>query len=662
MKQARFLTHVATGWIVLTAAAAMSAAEPVSLQRMKYNHPGLTVDLGVGLWAWPLPIDYDRDGDLDLVVACSDVPFKGVYFFENPGPASKTKLPIFKPPVKVAPGIGNVAFSIAGDQPRILVPGFELTQVLAGDFDTRRKLYPQSKLVDDSARIRANQWGLVDYDGDGAIDLFVGHELWSDYGWDNAFDAQGQWVRGPLHGHVYLIRNRGSSDEPQHEPPQQLLAGGKPIDVFGMPSPNFADFDGDGDLDLLCGDFLDGFTYFENRGSRTEPQYAAGRELQLDGQPLNMHLCMIVVSAIDWDGDHDIDLVVGQEDGRVALLEHTGEIVAGMPLFAAPVFFQQQANEVKFGALVTPVSVDWDGDGDEDLVCGNTAGEIGFIENLDGGCPPRWAAPVLLEAGGQPIRILAGPSGSIQGPAEAKWGYTTISVADWDHDGLLDIVANSIWGKVVWYRNVGSRTAPALAAAQSIRVQWPGAPPKPAWNWWDPQDGELATQWRTTPAVVDWNGDGWNDLVMLDHEGYLAWFSRTRGDDGWLLQPGQRIFSGGVYNDHHGKVSDAGPALRLNDGVAGKSGRRKLCIVDWDGDGLQDILVNSVNVSLLRQLPHAGPTVVFSDEGTLSDRVLAGHSTSPTTTDWDRDGKRELLVGAEDGYLYHATVAASPTP
>jgi len=33
--------------------------------------------------------------------------------------------------------------------------------------------------------------------------------------------------------------------------------------------------------------------------------------------------------------------------------------------------------------LVTPFSTDWDDDGDEDLVCGNSAGYIGFIENLD---------------------------------------------------------------------------------------------------------------------------------------------------------------------------------------------------------------------------------------------------------------------------------------
>ena len=148
------------------------------------------------------------------------------------------------------------------------------------------------------------------------------------------------------------------------------------------PAPNFADFDGDGDLDLMCGSFLDDFTYFENTGTSSEPVYAAGRSLSREGEPIKMHLCMIVVSAVDWDDDGDVDLIVGQEDGRIALVEHTGRVDDSMPVFAEPVFFQQQADEVKFGALVTPVSFDWDGDGDEDLVCGNTAGEIGWIENL----------------------------------------------------------------------------------------------------------------------------------------------------------------------------------------------------------------------------------------------------------------------------------------
>jgi len=296
---------------------------------------------------------------------------------------------------------------------------------------------------------------------------------------------------------------------------------------------------------------------------------------------------------------------------------------------------------VKFGALATPVGFDWDGDGDDDIVSGNTAGEIGFIENL-GGCPPKWAAPVLIEADGAPIRIEAGPNGSIQGPCETEWGYTTISVADWDHDGLADVVANTIWGKVHWYRNVGAPKEPKLAAAEPIRVEWPGTPPKPEWNWWNPDDNELATQWRTTPCAVDLTGDGLVDLVMLDHEGYLALYERKKVDGKLVLLPPERVFT-----------SDGPEPLRLNDGVAGRSGRRKLSFVDWDRDGRVDLLVNSRSIDWLRNEGTRDGRIVLKPMGPLATRRLAGHTTSPTTVDWDQNGVPDLLVGAEDGYFYY---------
>jgi len=434
-----------------------------------------------------------------------------------------------------------------------------------------------------------------------------------------------------------------------------LKAARKPIDVYGMPSPSFADFDGDGDLDLVCGEFLDSFTYFQNVGTRDKPQYAASRRLAHDGEPLHMDLQMITPVAFDWDGDGDADLIVGDEDGRVALVENTGEVKGGLPQFLPPRYFQQQAADVKFGALVTPVSFDWDNDGDEDLVCGNTAGYIGLVENLDGGNPPKWAAPRYLRADGKVLRIQAGSNGSIQGPCEAKWGYTTLSVADWDHDGLPDLVVNSIWGKVVWYKNVGTRERPKLAAAKPIHVAWEDEAPSPKWNWWKPDGSELATQWRTTPVVYDLNTDGLNDLVMLDHEGYLAFFERRRSDTSLTLQPPQRIFqveAVQTYDSRHRKRAGNGP-IRMNDGQAGRSGRRKLCITDWDSDGRPDLLVNSVNANFLRNLGTRDGKTVFEDRGPVHERVLAGHTTSPTVVDWDRNGKPDLLLGGEDGFLYY---------
>ncbi len=45
--------------------------------------------------------------------------------------------------------------------------------------------------------------------------------------------------------------------------------------------------------------------------------------------------------------------------------------------------------------------------------------------------------------------------------------------------------------------------------------------------------------------------------------------------------------------------------------------------------------------------------VIFSHKGPLSEKVLAGHTTSPTFVDWNKDGVWEIFVGAEDGHFYH---------
>jgi hypothetical protein len=438
------------------------------------------------------------------------------------------------------------------------------------------------------------------------------------------------------------------------------------VETYGWPSPNFADFDGDGDLDLLCGEFLDGFTYFQNTGTRTKPKYALVKRVKTDeGGYLKMDLEMITPTAFDWDKDGDLDLIVGDEDGRVAFVENTGKFdEAKVPVFKGPRYFQQEAEDLKFGALVTPVGFDWDGDGDTDLICGNTAGYIGWFENLSGPkvARPKWAAPKLLEAGGKVIRPMAGGNGSIQGPCEAKWGYTTQTVADWDGDGLPDLLMNSILGKVTWFKNVGTREEPKLAKGKPVEVEWEGEQPRLAYGWMKPEGKGLLTQWRTTPVAVDWNADGLMDLVMLDQEGYLAFFERAKMGDNLILKSPMRVLcvadvSAAVVPEglkvKTPVVMKPGEPLRLNAGIAGKSGRRKLCVVDWDGDGKLDILLNSANANFIQQTGSEGGKWFFADRGLLAEVNIEGHDVSPTVVDFDGDGVPDFVGGAEDGKLYY---------
>lgn len=619
-----------------------------NFERLPYNNPGLTVDLGVGLWASPLPIDYDEDGDLDLLVSCSDVPFNGIFFFEN---KSGEAFPIFEPPVKISQPIKHIQVSYIKGKPRFLRPGEELIDFKSSFTKKGQALFPGDSFAKLHNNIRFNQWKYVDFENDGDLDIVVGIQDGEDYGWDNAFDENGVWTNGPLHGFVYLIENVDGA----YELKDKILAGGEPIDVYGAPSPNFDDYDNDGDLDIICGEFLDKFTYFENIGTRKKPEYTKGKYLKNENGILTMDLEMILPVSLDWDKDGDIDLVVGDEDGRVAFIENTGKVKGRMPVFENPKYFKQRAEHVKFGALVTPFSTDWDDDGDEDLICGNSAGYLSFIENLDGGNSPKWDSPKLLESEKKVIRIQAGENGSIQGPCETKWGYTTLSVQDWNNDGLKDIIVNSIWGKVVWFENIGSKGKPKLGKEQSIKVKWEGKAPKPEWFWWDPEPNTLATQWRTTPTAIDWNKDGLIDLIMLDQEGYLSYHERFKEGAAFLLKPGKRIFHSvnGSYDRKNKFIDNSNGPLRLNEQKYGSSGRRKLAFGDWDSDGDIDIIINGINAALLENVGQTPDKVDFKFKGDFSNLKLAGHTTSPTLVNWDKTGNPDLLLGAEDGYFYY---------
>lgn len=612
------------------------------LIRLSYQNPGMLVDLSVGLWASPLPMDYDQDGDTDLVISCTDVPFNGTYFFENISGKMDAGT-IFKKPVKIGEGIRNITVSYTNGVPRILGSGVEYQNFQHSALNSPVEIFNTKEILSLYPKKRFNHWKYVDYENDGDMDLIVGIDDWGEYGWDNAFNKEGKWTNGDLHGYVILIENVNNKYVMKGE----IEAGGKPIDVYGNPTPNMEDFDGDGDLDIICGEFVDRFTWFENTGTRENPVYAEGKFLKNTHGLIRMDLEMMMPVALDWNGDKKIDLIVGDEDGRIVFIENTGKVKDHMPVFKSPVYFQQEADDLKFGALVTPFSVDWEDDGDDDLICGNSAGYIGFIENLDGGNLPRWNKPTLLKADGEIIRIMAGENGSIQGPCEKKWGYTTLSVADWDGDGLKDILINSIWGKIEWYKNIGKKGSPKLTKMGAVEIDWEGKDvPKPSWNWWNPKENELVTQWRTTPYAIDWNKDGLMDLVMLDHEGYLAFFERFRKDGKLMLHAGQRIFKNELLEEGKGD-------LRLNDKKAGGSGRRKICFADWDQDGDLDLLVNSKNVALFENVGTDSGNTIFKDRGDLGETRLAGHTTSPTIVDWNKDGKPDLLIGAEDGHFYY---------
>jgi hypothetical protein len=137
----------------------------------------------------------------------------------------------------------------------------------------------------------------ADWDGDGDYDLII----------------------GTITGYVYLVQNEGTPESYSFGKEQQLKAGGNSIHVDRSAGPFTADWDGDGDLDLLVGADDGSVSLYCNTGDRKSPELASVIQLvppvkdySRDNPP--KEVCRGRRSKIcitDWNEDGLLDLLVG---------------------------------------------------------------------------------------------------------------------------------------------------------------------------------------------------------------------------------------------------------------------------------------------------------------------------------------------------------------
>ena len=137
--------------------------------------------------------------------------------------------------------------------------------------------------------------------------------------------------------------------------------------------------------------------------------------------------------AVDYDADGDLDLVVGEMGNKFYLHLNSAKSASAAPVFAD----KPTALEVELPEQHSdPHLVDWDDDGDLDLLSGSSSGSVYLSLNEGSATDPKWADFECL------IKNEMTWSQTTDDGAELKLGHgVRVCVTDFNRDGKLDVLA-----------------------------------------------------------------------------------------------------------------------------------------------------------------------------------------------------------------------------
>ena len=112
---------------------------------------------------------------------------------------------------------------------------------------------------------------------------------------------------------------------------------------------------------------------------------------------------------------------------------------------------KQWVNNPEGDLCISPQMIDWDGDGDLDLFMGCRGGKLALRLNEGTRDKPSFST----------TETYVTVKGKATYEKRRRGSPYCTTVADWDGDGLLDIlIGQGLEGKVVWHRNIGKKTKP----------------------------------------------------------------------------------------------------------------------------------------------------------------------------------------------------------
>jgi FG-GAP-like repeat len=371
------------------------------------------------------------------------------------------------------------------------------------------------------------------------------------------------------------------------------------LDTFEM-RPFSADFDGDGDFDILAGNHGEtGINFWRNTGTPTAPVFTEQFVPAL-ATVTSTGGCGLCMADFDSDGDGDLIVISNSEDSPYAFQRNTGTA-------AAPVFVEETGpgtplHGVSGLARLNPAPGDIDGDGDLDLVAAD-GNQRNLVLLRNTGTP---AAPVFVQ---QTFAPLAGIT--------VTWAPAP-ALADTDDDGDLDLFTgysdNSDIQHLRFYRNTGTPAAPVFTLDHT---------PLPY----------RALESVLTPAVADFNADGFPDLLCgAEDQGFVE----LRG--GPPLAPRYTEVSGASH-----PVNTAAT-------------RYCHCTADLDGDGDSDLVcgTGSAAAATLTFLRNTGSNSApsWNAWGGAAPAPAIGNIYDVELANVDGGSPADLLIRVHNGVAY----------
>jgi hypothetical protein len=253
---------------------------------------------------------------------------------------------------------------------------------------------------------------LADIDADGDLDMFIG---------------------GGYTGSLTFFRNARTPQEPdfklEYEEFPGLRRGGRET---GIVDADFADLDGDGDLDaVISWDLSNGGYLYWNDGTPQEPNFVRRYPLGPIGSQSNATL-------VDIDNDGDLDCFSGAGYNNLKLLYFENIGADTLPDF---ILRNTSFQGLDFGVPFNFDMGDLDGDSDYDLVVCEIPGPIAYYENTGTRESPNFT---LITSNLLPWRDTT------------DW-METPELADIDNDGDLDLLLSGGYAHLCYIENVGDR-------------------------------------------------------------------------------------------------------------------------------------------------------------------------------------------------------------